>query len=735
MRIKDKQYRKKGGGESLFLLLCRESRLYRDECRYLRQVVEGKRGETESGIGEDMSVEEAGQWKKYQDGVRVGTVRGYDEGVSDGFHRGYDRGLADGRRERNVPVSPSAPKTSLDPKAAPFQPGQPLGTAPSNINNDVDPSSARRGHDDYDDCEDDNESPSETIDRLKRELAEKDRRIGVLCDSVDTLHAQSFERNAEVYRLREQLHRTTSVKRYEAEREADAKADEDEIAYAARPESGESSDGEDGSDSGDDDLSARKSEAPRAKGTVEVEAGEDVDEDEEDEDQQDEDQEDIKNVPRDIVIERLTSERDDLASRLDAATTELETVYDDLYTELDRVAGLEDKLSAMTSDRDGLVADKLSLETTNASLRSTNTTLETELDNLLIRVEAFERAERTAAEDLRSAAARLDSELRKSSALAEELDEMAKALDTLRNERDRAVEERDAVAPTVEKLTERIEAMQEYCTEQDVRLAQLQQSAALVQDDDDVDALHDEINALNAHVEELEAQVTDLNGQLEQMGKEWGRSLAELASTKRELEKAERAERASTRNGMTPPPTRPGSNGYEAHSRSASFRRPPSALSSRTASANHASPAQDDIVQAIRDELRGAHISSRTQLRSELRSTLDTSLASSLDSTLDSSLRTALDATLGPTIDTALSNLMSSIRYEIRDEIKDATREATREAARAALSEDKANWTMKTEWAARKKGYNDAVHEMNDPSTAAGNMHRRLLREELRNGK
>lgn len=200
VRIKVQLYRKKGGGESLFLLLRRGSRLYRDECRYLRQVVEGKRGESEGGIREDMGVEEAGQWKKYQDGVRVGTVRGYDEGVNDGYHRGDDRGLADGRREHNLPPSPSAAKTFLDPKAAPLQPGQPLGTA-APINDDIDPSSVRPSGD-YELC-DENPSPYDTIERLERELAEKDRRIGVLSDSVNTLHAQSFERNAEVYRLRE----------------------------------------------------------------------------------------------------------------------------------------------------------------------------------------------------------------------------------------------------------------------------------------------------------------------------------------------------------------------------------------------------------------------------------------------------------------------------------------------------------------------------------------------------
>lgn len=245
------------------------------------------------------------------------------------------------------------------------------------------------------------------------------------------------------------------------------------------------------------------------------------------------------------------------------------------------MAELEERSSVRTEERDRLIGDKLSLETTSASLLATNSPLEVELHNLLTCIEAFERAERTSAEDLRSDAARLDSELRKSSALAEELDEMARSLDTLRKERDHAVQERDAVAPTIGKLTERIEAMQEYCTDQDVRLAQLQQSAAQVQDDgDDVNALHDEINVLNVHVEELEAEVADVNGQVEQMDKEWGRSLAELASTKRELE---RAERAGTRHGMTPPPTRPGSKGYEAHSRSASFaRRPPSGLSSRT---------------------------------------------------------------------------------------------------------------------------------------------------------
>lgn len=40
--------------------------------------------------------------------------------------------------------------------------------------------------------------------------------------------------------------------------------------------------------------------------------------------------------PATSQLERLTSEGDDLASRLDAAATELEQVHDDLYAELDR---------------------------------------------------------------------------------------------------------------------------------------------------------------------------------------------------------------------------------------------------------------------------------------------------------------------------------------------------------------------------------------------------------------
>lgn len=216
------------------------------------------------------------------------------------------------------------------------------------------------------------------------------------------------------------------------------------------------------------------------------------------------------------------------------------------------------------------------------------------------------------------------------------------------------------------------------------------------------------------------------------MGKDWGRSLAELASTRMQLDRAERDERrASTRNGIrSPPPTRPGSNAHDAHARSASYaRRPPSSLSARTASgvsgmhrAGSPAPAAqaDDIAQVVRDELRGAHVSSRAQLRSELRAGLDSALDTSFRASLDGSLETALETALA----SAFGDLAASLRDEVRDEIRASTRDA--------LRDDKANWTMKTEWAARKRGYNDALHEMADPATAAGNMHCRLVREAAR---